>query len=168
MNANEFENTNEEFGVATTNPKHVSLQDDTGKDFIGNLTSTTVAYVSFKANTEEEKDLLFNAMNQPDEKLADHINEVIEVKDVFVEVIELTSEQTGEIQKCPRIVLIDKDGVSYQCVSIGIYNTLCKLFQVYGDARTWTKAMPLKVKQLSKGEKKFLTLEKFVAKKKTK
>ena len=74
-----------------------------------------------------------------------------------VEVVNCTNEETGEITTCPRIVIIDKDNKSYQAVSIGIYSALKKVIQVFG-APTWTTPVALEVKQITKGNRKMLTL----------
>lgn len=116
------------------------------------------SYYSIQPSTKEEGIQLYNYLNNPDERLADHINMIIEVKDVLVEIVELTQETTGELVKCPRIVLIDKNGKSYQCVSIGVFSCLKKMMKFFGYP-TWVEPIKMKVKQVSKAEKKMLTLE---------
>lgn len=154
---NGFEKTNETFGVAVAEPQAMVNMDT---DFIGKLTAVTQSFCSFNADTEEKRKALFKGMNQPDKILKDCVNEVIELKDLYIEVVELTNEDTGEVQSAPRIVLFDKDGVSYQCVSLGIYNCLRKLFMVFGSIETWKKPLKVKVKQVSKkANRTFMTLE---------
>ena len=97
-------------------------------------------------------------MNNPDKRIKDCINEVVKVKNVFVEVVKCTNQETGEVSTATRIVLIDENGIGYQCVSLGIFSALKKLFAVYGEPTTWTKPIPIKIKQISKGVKNLLTL----------
>lgn len=132
---------------------------DDGAMMIADLTNRKRSYCSFNPDTEEGQIKLFNAMNNPDERLADHINEIISVKDVFVEAVECVRPETGETETCPRIVLISEDGTSFQAVSRGVFGAISKLFQVFGEPHTWTSAKHIKVKQVTKGEKKLLTLE---------
>lgn len=150
----------QEFSLATTEtatPATVETMDgDT--NFVVDLTSRTTQYCSMRAETAEEKAVLFNAMNNPANRLGDCINQTINVKDVFVEVVNCTNEQTGEIKACPRIVLIDDKNTGYQCVSIGVFSALKKLFGVYGEPQNWEKPIPLMVKQITKGDRKMLTL----------
>lgn len=127
-------------------------------DFVGNLTSSQVSYCSFDAQTQDEKAQLFNIMNNPDFRTGDKINEVIEITDVFVEVVTCTNKDTGIENVCPRVVLIDKDGVGYQSVSIGIYSAVRKLFQAYGQP-TWAEPIKVKIVQITKGTNKMLTLD---------
>ncbi len=144
------ENQNKSLAIA-------NQYNDDGFNLALDMTTAQMSFCSMTASTDEERGKLFNAMNNPDERLADHINKVISAKDLYVEIVNCTNEETGEITACPRIVIIDEKGVSYQCVSIGIYSALKKVIQVYG-APTWQKPVKLEVKQVTKGTRKMLTL----------
>ena len=82
----------------------------------------------------------------------------IELKDVYVEAVQCINKETGAMNTCPRIVLIDKDGVGYQCVSIGVFSAIKKMFGIYGEPQEWDEPIPIMVKQITKGEKQLLTL----------
>ena len=141
------------------NEAEYSLEAD--KALISGLNSRNISFCSMVANTLEEKANLYNAMNNPSDRLADHINEIINVKDIFVEVVELESETTGNKEKAPRIVLIDDAGLSHACVSFGIYNALRKLISIYGQP-TWNTPIPLKVRQINKNNRSLLTLDVYI------
>lgn len=131
------------------------------ENFIMDLTAPrTVAYSSIDLTkaSEADKKNYFNAINSSDKRLGDEINNVIELKNVYVEIVELHDDKTGEMTKAPRIVLIDSKGDGYTCVSTGIFSSLKKIFQVFGIPETWKSPIKLKVKQITKGEKKILTL----------
>lgn len=130
---------------------------DMGFDISVDMTSAQLSFSSLKAETDEEKANLFNAINNPEKRLADCINMKIKAKDLYIEVVNCTNEETGEVTACPRIVIIDEKGVSYQAVSLGIYSALKKVIQIFG-APTWEKAITLEVKQVTKGTRKMLTL----------
>lgn len=130
---------------------------DDGFDITMDMTTAKTQFCSMTADTDEAKAQMFNAMNNPDKRLSDCINMTIKAKDLYIEVVNCTNEQTGETTACPRIVLIDDKGVAYQCVSVGIYSALKKVIQVFG-APTWEKPIPLMVKQVTKGDRKMLTL----------
>lgn len=117
----------------------------------------TQSFTSMSLETIEDKARFYNAVSNPDERLRDHINEVIAVKDVFVEMVECANEETGETTLAPRIVLIADDGKTYQCVSTGIFAALKRLFAIFG-APTWETPIRLKVKQVSNKQKQLLTL----------
>ena len=157
-----MENQNELQVIEPTSVEVVAARknvfSDEGFNLVADMTTATAQFSSMVATTEQEKAKLFNAMNNPDERLADNINKVIPVKDLYVEVVNCTNEETGEVTACPRIVLIDVNGKSYQAVSLGIYSALKKVIQIYG-APTWSTPVKLEVKQVTKGAKKMLTLK---------
>lgn len=121
--------------------------------------SGNTAYCSFIAADASSKAMLFNGMNNPDERIANEINQIINVKDVYAETVDLVNDETGEIAACKRIVLFDADGKSHVAVSNGIFNALKKLFKVFGQPSEWEQAIPLKVKQVAVKAGSMLTLE---------
>lgn len=131
---------------------------DDGFNLVADITAARTQYCSMTAETEADKANLFNAMNNPDERLSKMINRTIEVKDVYIEVVPCTNEETGEVTMCPRIVIIDAKGKSYQCVSVGVYSALKKIIQVYGEP-TWEKPIKIEVQQITKGTRNMLTLK---------
>lgn len=116
------------------------------------------AFCSIKEDTLEAKKLVYNASNNPSHKIDDYINKEIALKDVFVEIIELANENTGELEQAPRIVLIDDEGESYQCVSNGIFGSLKKLMAIFGEP-TWKNPIHVIVKQVKVKRGTMLTLE---------
>ena len=120
--------------------------------------NSSQAYTSLGNETREEKALLYRAMSNPDKRLGDCINQVIKVKDVYMEIVDMLNEETGELVRTPRIVLIDEKGVTYQCVSFGIFNALKRVFQVFGKP-TWGEPIAMKVIQVTRKEKKMLSLD---------
>lgn len=132
---------------------------DGADNFIVDLTDTrTAMFSSMAVDTPQQKATLFKAMNNPEKRIGDCINMEIDVKDVFCEVVTCTNKESGEVTQCPRIVLIDKDGVGYQAVSIGIYSALKKVFAVFGTP-TWETPIKIKIVQISKGDRKMLTFD---------
>lgn len=122
------------------------------------MTDTHLSYCSFEADTDEKKALLFNAMTNPTHRVSDAVNTVIRVRDVYVETVDVTDRNTGELRQLNRTVLIDTDGESWQTSSVGVFSALAKLFRVLG-APTWESGVPLKVIQINRGENRLLSLE---------
>lgn len=116
------------------------------------------AFCSIKEDSLEAKKLVYNASNNPTHKIDDYINKEIALKDVFVEIIELANENTGDLEQAPRIVLIDDKGESYQCVSTGIFGSLKKLMAIFGEP-TWEEPIHVVVKQVKVKRGTMLTLE---------
>lgn len=137
--------------------KELVKYNEEGTNFIVNLKSASTSYCSLNVNTQKEKEHLFNIISSPTDRIANMINEIIELKDIYVETVELTNEETGEINFAPRTILIDKNGKSFECVSIGIFSALKKLFQIFGEPCIWEKPIKIKIKQIQKGTKSILT-----------
>ena len=121
------------------------------------------AIMTFSANTLEERKRLFNMTQSPDKQLGDCIGDVINIKDVYVEVVNVKNsrkvkDSDPDYIEAPRCILIDTDGVSYSCTSSGIYNALVRMFNILGMP-TWEEGVPVKVKQINKGQMRILTLE---------
>lgn len=126
--------------------------------FIMDLTSERkVQFCSMTPKNEDEEIVLFNAMNNPEERIGDCINKIINVRHVYCEVVKCINRETGDEQLCPRIVLIDDKGKGYQAVSLGVFSALKKIFSIKGNPSTWKKPVKLEVKQITKGDRKLLT-----------
>lgn len=149
---NEFETIT----PATNETGLMTMQED--ERFIMDLTAERkVQFCSMVPKNEDEEIILFNAMNNPEKRIGDCINLTIEVKHVFCEVVTCINRETGESNICPRIVLIDKDGVGYQAVSMGIYSALKKIISIKGNPANWKKPVKLQITQITKGDRKLLT-----------
>jgi len=152
MSINE-ENMSEEMVQAVANAMVVI--EDSG--IAGELTGKKK--VMYVPETIKDKKVLFNIMNNPEKRISEMINMTIRMQDIFAESVELVDQNTGELRSCPRIVIVDNKGVGYQCVSTGIFSALKKIFQVFGEPKTWGKdGLDIIVKQIVKGEKSILTI----------
>ena len=139
---------NDEMSMTAYDGCMISIQHD--------LQAHQNSYCSIKPTTTEEKKALYNMMNSSDERLADCINQVIKVKDLYIESVEVKNEE-GITSIAPRIILMDTEGRTYASVSVGIYNSLRKLIQVFGEP-TWPEGIAVKVVQHTKGNRKMLSL----------
>lgn len=168
VNANEFNPVAvvESAPVAVSNPGTIQNFMDEDERFIADLTTRTVSYCSLVPKNEEEKAFLYNAQNNTPNKVKDCIGETINLKHVYVEAVHLTNKETGEVQAAPRIVLIDENLNSFQCVSIGIYSAIKKIFGIYGTPDKWEKPLPIKIKLINKSaDRSILTIDIVTAKK---
>lgn len=137
----------------------VSIFDTPNFDLVADMTRQTKALSTMKVEDDNSKIDFYNAISNPKKKLQDCVGEVLSIKDVYIEIIELDSEQTHKKEKCPRIVLIDTKGEAYQCVSMGVYSALSTLFKIYG-VPTWENGLKLTPKTRSAGQNKtVLTLQ---------
>ena len=172
MNNDGFVKTEQGFGEQETSLQVIGGQADTGENFIINLAERNISYCTMVPTNEEEQDILFTAMNNPEMRISDCINLEIEIAHVFVEVVYCESNNNpGTKEPCPRVVLIDTNGVGYQAVSLGIYSAVKKMLDTYGvldkdNVKRLPKPKKFKVVQITKGERKLLTFNPVITKKK--
>lgn len=104
-------------------------------------------FCSMVAVDTKAKKSLFNATSNPT-KISSMIGKTIDLLHFYVEVIQVVSEQTGEIVNVPRVVLIDVKGNGYQGVSIGLYNALKRIVSMFGMPETWDEPLTVEVQQI--------------------
>ena len=114
--------------------------------------------------SRKSKVAIFNAINNAEEKVSDHINEVLEIVNLVAHPVTLVDEQTGEVTEALRTVLIDKNGKGYEAVSGGIANALSRIMAIVGEPMNgaWEKEpVKMKIKQVKtrNGVNKVNTIE---------
>lgn len=107
---------------------HIDLAED--------LTGKGAGWCSLAAVDDRDKVTLFNAVTTPT-KLSAQINKQITVRHIYVEVVQVTSEETGQLVNAPRVVLIDDKGNGFQSVGSGIYNACKRIIGIFGDPANW-------------------------------
>ena len=103
-------------------------------------------YCSFIPSTLEEKKALYNAMTRPDHRFSDCLNMVVDVHNCYIEEVEMVNDDTGEVQKIPRVVLIDGNNEGYVAISRGVYRDFVRVCQVFGMP-PWNDGVRLKLVQ---------------------
>lgn len=121
-------------------------------------TATSSIYYSFIAESNNDKAKLYNAINSPEVRIADHIGKEIVMRDIIIEPVEIVDEKTGEVRTTPRVTLIDVNGHTYTATSYGIYNSLKRIFGLYGSP-TWEDGIPVRVRQITNGANRIFTLD---------
>lgn len=112
----------------------------------GAAVGTIVSSIKADPSDREAAKKVYNAMNNPEHRIADYINKKIKVTDYLIEIAEIANEETGEVSTVPRVVLLDDKGASYQAVSVGMANALRNLCIACGNA-PWNPAIELEIKQ---------------------
>ncbi len=131
--------------------------------------NATSVFCSVQGGDRHSKALIYNAANNPQHKVADYINKEIMVKDILVEMIELTKtddndkeilDENGQpiVEISPRIVLIDPNGEAYQSVSKGMFDAIKRAIKIFG-APTWDDPLPMLIKQVSVKNGSMLTAD---------
>lgn len=107
---------------------------------------TTFCSIEINHNDRETAAKVFDALNNPTHQVAEYINLSINVCNVLIEVSEVVNEDTGEMVRAPRVVLIDENGESYQAVSIGMFTAVKNAFRCFGPA-PWEPPLVFDIKQ---------------------
>lgn len=137
--------------------KNLVAKTDSGAIAVSDVMNTGVAYTDMDLMDRKQAVAFFNATANPQYKLKEHVNEVINLSHVSVECCEVNTED-GDRQIAPRIVLIDANGSSFSCVSTGIYNSLKRLFALVGTPDTWAEPVPIKPTLVSTKKGQVLSL----------
>lgn len=104
-------------------------------------------FCSMTAVDTKAKKTLFNACSNP-AKISSMIGKTIDLLHFYVEIIQVVSEQTGEIVNVPRVVLIDAKGNGYQGVSVGLYNAVKRIVSMFGMPDNWESPLTVEVQQV--------------------
>lgn len=99
-----------------------------------------------------ERVKLLKAFQDCDARLTESVNLSIKAVDFVAHDVELTSKETGEVVQCTRLVVIDADGLTYECVSGTLLKSLQTVAFAYGQP-PWTPPITLTVKTKKRGER---------------
>lgn len=164
MNKNVIENMAEETEVVVTGTELAEIRSNPLEVTVADLANPADAmmYCSMVSDgSMQSKAKIFNAINSPDEKIADHINKPIMLTDIVAHPVQLVDEKTGELLDSMRMVLVDENGVGYEAVSTGIVNAVSRILQIFGQPQTWDgpiKVVPVQ-KKTRNGDNKVTTLK---------
>lgn len=109
-------------------------------------------WCSMTAADDKARVTLFNACSNP-AKLSDMINKRIKLLHIYAEIIQCqhVDENGGEVSivSVPRVILIDESGKGYQAVSVGIYNSVKRIVQMFGSPETWDKPHTVEIQNVN-------------------
>lgn len=143
----------------------MNVQGDAGFSFndfnVMGLVNTDLEYVKLFAPGFEMDDVdVYNALQSPAKTVNDSIGDTFNLVGVIAHPVQVINESTGEVIPSPRIVLIGTKGESYVSVSKTLFSSLKNLFAMYRKPESWPKdGIPVKLKQFSKGNKRYFSIE---------
>lgn len=116
-------------------------------------------YTSLDVDKLENKKIVLRCLGECDERVKQCINAKITVANIFAHMVELANDETGEISQQPRVVLISPDGLTYECVSQGVYRDVSALIWLFGKP-PWNPPLELIPRLIDlKGGRNMLKLE---------
>ena len=113
-------------------------------DIRADLTNRRASYCSMEASDLRSVAMLYNAVSNP-EKIKKIIGKQIKLAHIYIDAITLHDQQSGEVITAPRVVLIDDKAQSWQSVSMGMYESVKKLIQMFGDPSDWAKPLTVEI-----------------------
>ena len=140
--------------------ENTSLQTMTGANAPAAFMEEAMAdtYISFSMDTPTAKMSAYNAINNPDAKVSDMINKTINLVDVVMIPVNLTSDETGESENAMRSILIDADGTTYTATATGIFNSLRNIYLIFGSLH-FEEPLTVEVNQVATKRGNTLTLK---------
>lgn len=110
-------------------------------------------WVPFAPETVAEKAILYNALNSTGVKLKDYVGDTFTVSNIILQGITLTDEETGELVKTARLILVGPEGQIYKSTSRGMVRAAIQLMQVFGTPNEWGQPLNIQIErvQLRKG-----------------
>lgn len=104
---------------------------------------------------DEKVDYLADVLHmqsKADFKSASSVNERINLVHVMAHRVRIRNvdEKTGEVTYVPadRVVMLDDEGRTFECVSGGLMQSLLTIFQIVGQPSTWKKPLPITIKSV--------------------
>ena len=129
--------------VATVSNEVAAVSDkDTAAIVASFKTPGETVFSSITGDDFASKVAVISAMSNA-EKLADHLGETINLRDFVIQQISLVDENTGEVVRTIRTVLIDDNGSAYAAVSDGIVSVLQNITGVLGMPTVWPAPLPV-------------------------
>lgn len=126
---------------------------------MADVMNTGVGYTDMNLSDRSAAVAFYNATSYPSNKLKEHVNEVLSLVHVSVECVEVNRDDVPEGKAiAPRVVLITEDGQSYACVSVGVYQSLKRMFTLLGTPNTWKEPVQIKPVLISTKKGQVLSL----------
>lgn len=110
--------------------------------------------------TEENKVRIFNALANS-EKLDDHLNESIMLKDILSQTGEMPNRVSGEMEEVTFITLLDADDSkpALRAGSKGLLNSIQDLVNVFGHPATWDSPREVHAVSVASAKGKFFQIK---------
>lgn len=113
---------------------------------------------SLDTSKPEKRKLLLRCLGDCDSRLTDQLNKKLLITDYFAHQIQLTDKATGEIKDAVRMVLIDTEGKTYECVAAVLIKSFQGVMFAYGKP-PWPKGVTLEVLKKTSGLNNIFTFK---------
>lgn len=115
-------------------------------------------FTTFDVNTVEDGKKLYKATNTT-KRLSEIIGQTIKIVDVIAEPVTTKDKETDEIKSLTRMIIITDSSDAYSTCSTGIFNSLKKIFSIFGMPSDWSEPLMVKVSQINNSNNRIFTLD---------
>lgn len=141
----------------TDNTNIVPWTDTTPKTYnFSEFSSGKMSYSSIQPTDTQSRITVYNLTQDKAQRLSDMVGQEIPISDVICQTVTVRNEN-GISTEAPRIILVTPDLQGYACVSNGIYNSIGKLFEIFGMPH-WDEPIVVVPKLIKRGKNQILTL----------
>lgn len=95
---------------------------------------------------------LLKAMQDCDFRLTEHVNMPFDATDYVAHKVMMTSKESGEVVEVTRLVIVDTQGKTYQCVAETLLQSIQTVAFAYGPP-PWANPITLTVRTKKRGER---------------
>lgn len=107
----------------------------------------------------EERMNVLKAVSNSD-NLSEILGQPLKVKDIVIQAVQMTNEQTGEVQDVPRVILVDKEGAAHHAISAPLFRDVRTLLGIAGDPDGWgDEGIELRVVQEGQKSRQYYTIK---------
>lgn len=114
-------------------------------------------FSTITGNDHATKLEVFNAVTNS-LPIADNLGKTINLVNIVVQSVEMTDENSGEVQDVPRTILVDADGTAYHAISGGLFRSVETMLGVVGHPSGWPAPLPVAVTREGSGTNKYFTM----------
>lgn len=123
------------------------------------INDSNPVYCSMTPTTVAEKKVLYNAVENPTDKISALINKRIKIANVHCTQSRVVDDD-GLVTDTVKTTIITPDGKGYVSPnSMGIFNAVRDLFAIFGTPDEWDEPLEVEVKQIETKNGRYFRLE---------
>ena len=113
---------------------------------------------SLDLSDQAKRKILLSCLQNCDARLVEQVNVPLELTDYMAHNIQVANGKGGELVDAVRLVMIDKDGTTYECVADTLVQSLGSLMFAYGQP-PWSPPLKVAVRSTQKNTRNIYWFE---------
>lgn len=115
---------------------------------IMNAKENLSVWASFTPETAAEKMALYNALSAKSTNISELMGKTFRVQNVVFQGREFTNDETGELEKNLKAIIITDNGI-YHSYSRGIINSVQSILEMFGLPDQWEQPLEFTVERVA-------------------